>query len=470
MNKNIRQSRNLFIYIILTIKSAAMKLQSTKLYAALFVLMVIVGTFSVTTAISSLTKSVIIGSTGRIGPAANVTANSGSAKDIQAAVDEVAAAGGGEVHVPEGEFNFVEVGEPWQTVDIPAGVSLFGAPTERDANGQVIEWKTILVMPYDVPPLGWVYEVWWFSITGDKTISSRFSDIRLVGYRSIDPDSKSMIKGILVDGVKDFRIDHVCLEHTCAGGITIWRSCGVVDHCKLFNIYGNDDLANYFNGNLGYGIEVQYDWVVSFEPTMSVLGQYTSYSTYIEDCYLSRWRHCVSAGHGAHYVFRYNTINKDPGHFSLDVHGLRDDPATLPNSGGTRCAEFYENHLINAVSEPEVGEDIRAVLQNGGGCGVWFNNYIDDTYKPGTMQLYPEDYYASEVWHLKDFYLWSKLGAWTTIPDGVPSGFTADRNVLADWTRPAGNSTDPNYPNVDPAWSIAGYHPYPYPHPLTLPG
>ena len=68
--------------------------------------------------------------------ALNVTATNGSAVGIQEAVDQVAAAGYGNVFIPEGTFNFVEVGEPWTTVTIPAGVNIFGAPTERDANDQ----------------------------------------------------------------------------------------------------------------------------------------------------------------------------------------------------------------------------------------------------------------------------------------------------------------------------------------------
>ena len=53
-----------------------------------------------------------------------IWANSGHSRDIQNAVDQ--AKTGDVVRIPEGTFNFVEVGEPWMTVNIPIGVNLFG--------------------------------------------------------------------------------------------------------------------------------------------------------------------------------------------------------------------------------------------------------------------------------------------------------------------------------------------------------
>jgi hypothetical protein len=62
---------------------------------------------------------------------------------VQAAVDQVAAAGAGSVLIPAGTFDFMEKDEPWKTVTIPAAVSLFGSPTERDAKGQAKQWMAI---------------------------------------------------------------------------------------------------------------------------------------------------------------------------------------------------------------------------------------------------------------------------------------------------------------------------------------
>jgi len=481
VNKNTKSVQNPSRDRMSILKVGERETRSTKLYAAFFVLTMILEIFSFHTAISSLTKDVIIESTGRIGLAANVTANSGSAEDIQAAVDEVAAAGGGVVYIPEGEFNFVEVGEPWQTVNIPAGISLFGALTQRTGgqpepdygmspNDQVVSWRTVLKMPYDVPG-AWIPDPpVWFRIVGagNPGESTRISDIKLVGYRSIDPESVTLHRGFSIDNVRDFRIDHCCLEHICGGAITVWglHACGVIDHCRIFNIHGFDDLAWGYDSTFGYGTQVNREYSgITFDTTMSVLGQYTDYTVFIEDNYYSRWRHCVSSCDGAHYVFRHNNIEGDMGHFSLDAHGLREPEP----HGGTRCSEIYENKIIDCVPDPEHPPS-GLIIQNGGGCGVWFNNYIDSSYNSDGITLYPEDYYASETWHLKDYYMWSKLGAWIPAWDGIPSGFTVDRNVLTDWTRLAGDRSNPNYPNVDPTWSIAGYYPYLYPHPLASEG
>ena len=136
MNKSVKSIQYLFTYRMPVIKLAVKELKSTKFYAIFLILTMLVGIFTLSPVISSLMNDVVIRSTGRISTVAY--ARSGSAKDIQAVADQVAAAGGiGNVYIPAGTFNFVEIGESWMTVDVPAGMSLFGAPTERDADGQI---------------------------------------------------------------------------------------------------------------------------------------------------------------------------------------------------------------------------------------------------------------------------------------------------------------------------------------------
>lgn len=437
-------------------------------YTRLVVLAVAIMIFMSSFLVQASLNGVIIRTTGTIS-LLEVTANSGSAADIQAAVDYVAAhAQRAKVHIPAGTFNFVNVGGPWRTVDVPAGIDILGAPTERDANDQVLNnnWRTVLVMPYDVPGTPDNKAIWFNLGDGsqDPNRPTRFSDIKIQGYRTINANSITEHIALTVNGIINFRIDHNCFENTAGGAVVMpayfqynLYCSGVVDHNRLYNTAGFDDLVNYENGNIDYGIELHRAYNgVTFDPTMDVLGHNTNYTVFIEDNYFSKWRHCISSGHGAFYVFRHNIVDQDFGHYSVDVHGLRD---TQAGRAGGRGMEVYENNFTRQV-------DFGGLMQDGGGCGVWFNNYVDTSYY--AIALYAEDYVASQTWHLADFYMWGAKGPWT--PNvGYPSGaIPPSRHVVEDWNRPAFNSSNPLYPNTDPSWSIAGYKPYAYPHPLTL--
>ena len=432
--------------------------------------------------------SVIISSSGNVQTGTGNTAKSGSAKDIQSAVNWVVANlnGKGNVYVPAGTWNWTNPGQSWVTVTVPAGVNIFGATTTRDSNDQVTSWNTIIRMSHDEGGNIDTGEQWTFFVfqgSNDPAKPSEMRDIKVVGYRSFDHSSVTMQCALRIDSVADFRIDHCCFEDT-PSGIAVTDAMGVIDHCRIYNLYGWDDLGGYSDSTIGYGVGVYGDYHTPFAPTMNMLGHYANYITYIENCYFSWWRHCVAEGVGGYYVFRYNTIEYDMGHFSLDVHGVR----TQGYAGG-RGAEIYSNTFLHvnqyiplsvdghsqsqwgAVSynsTPSSSPDYRCLFQDGGGCGVWFNNYVDTSYRSDGIALYTEDDVADATWHLKDFYLWSTKGPWSPPSwNGPISGFSG-RNVAAYWSRQAGNLGDTNYPNVDPSWSIAGYTPYTYPHPLTL--
>lgn len=420
----------------------------------------------------------------------SITANSGKAVDIQAAIDQLAANfGTGVVYVPAGVFNFIEVGEAWTTVNVPSGISIIGAaPSGSDSSGIPTSWNTVLVMPYDVPGSHDFKPVWFKLGTPDANAyyngwsdkPTRFANIKLQGYRSIDPLSETLHKGIEIYGILNYRIDHCCIENCAGGGIDVplyyqqnLYCSGVIDHSRIYNTAGKNALAYYLDGNVGYGVCVGRAYhstpsggAIPYDSDENILGKYTNYTHFIENCFFSKWRHCVASGHGGYYVFRYNTINGDfMGTYSLDVHGLRD---TESGRAGGRGAEIYENTLINATyrGTDDSSAQNRGIFQTGGGSGVFFNNYIDSTYR--NIVFYAEDYVASDTWHLKNSYFWAAKGTLTpTI--GQPVGIIdASRNVVVDWARSAANPSDANYPNVDSSWSIAGYKPYTYPHPLTL--
>ena len=397
---------------------------------------------------SSLTKSVVISSTGQIQSAANVTATSGYWRDIQTAVDWIASSGGvGNVYIPEGTFNFVNVGESWTgaRVVIPLGVNILGAPTQRDANNQVIQWETVLIMPYEVPTSGPDNRPRWFQIqgNGNPDISFRFSDIELVGYREFDSTSITGYTGIWIGNVQNFRVDHSSFKNLAGTAILATASGGVIngviDHNRLVNDVG---LTGYgpegYNGRtLGYGIAVY--GANTWPDLSSVLGQATDYTVFIEDNYFSKWRHGISSNYGAHYVARYNTIQYDYGHFSFDVHG-----SNQLGSIGTRATEFYNNTFI----DPEAADLGLGCIQVTGGGGVVFNNtavgwhrlvYLSD--RAGTTQQTM----------VNGFYVWSN--SLTNVNNEVDA-YAVGIPILQDV----------HYF----LYEMPNYTPYTYPHPLTL--
>ena len=432
------------------VKVRKMGLQNTKFCAILLVLVMFVGIFGLSPAISSLMNYVVVKSIGEISTP-NLTAKSGSATDIQLTVDAVASSGGvGNVFIPEGTFNFIEVDEPWMTVEIPAGVNIFGAPTERDANGQVVEWKTILVIPWDVPG-SWEYGgKSWFKIVGnsDPNKHFQFSDIKLVGYRSIDSSSTFVQKAIAIENVVDFRVDHCYFENVCLGSVTAINSNGVIDHCFLVNTYGvvKPSIADC---TVFYGVDVARGYGDLWEDDISkVLGQYTPYTVFIENCYFSKWRHCVAANSGAHYVFRHNIIEGDYAYGSLDAHGWGSMSGGVITQVGTRAMEVYNNSFLtpNPVYTPD------AIYFRGGG-GIVFSNTFEG-YTRINFLLREAQTEVSKCWP-HDIWIWDNV---------IPSS----SNLVVVYNDPVKGAPQENVDYFLHAPHSITYMPYPYPHPLTL--
>jgi len=379
----------------------------------------------------------IVHNTGRILP--YILAASGYWRDIQDAVDLAASLGGGNVYIPEGVWNFVNPGEIWTgaRVVIPAGVNVFGAPTERYTNGSVVEWKTVLVLPWDVPGDVGYDPPKWFLIQGnsDPNKPSRFSDIKLVGYREFDHDSVQILRGIKVDSVINFRIDHCCFRHIPEG---IWVDgiycCGVIDHCVLDNVYGNSGGTDWSARTVGYGVRIDRTTAFTeWEPLENLLGKYTNHTVFIENCVFTKWRHCVTLNYGAHCVFRYNIVTEGLAFGEVDIHPSWNEPYV-----GGRCLEVYENLFINPVGESGFVK-LASVIHSG--SGVWFNNTLSgyEHFIQTNDNGWNSDYYPH------DMYIWgNELGGAVLI-----SGSAIENE---------------DYFLYRPDW----YTPYPYPHTLTL--
>lgn len=410
-------------------------MRNKKIYVTFLVLAMFAGIFTLSPAISSLIANVVVRSTGQILIGAD--ARSGSAKDIQAAVDWVVGHGGiGNVYIPEGTWNWVNIGESWTEVAVPAGVNIFGAPTERYANGSVVQWKTIITVPYDPPS-----SVAFFSVEGtsDPDEPTRISDIEILGYRYSHTSSTSMQVGIWISNVINFRVDHCYFRDTCWGGVHVVGSdlqngldtaCGVIDHCKLVNTVGV--VEPWDNRTLDYGVYVSRGggWSIDYSPWESditkVLGKYTNYTVFVEDCYFEKWRHCVVSRDGAHIVLRHSIIKNDYGYGSVDIHG--DSPG--------RAYEIY-NCTFSGCEED-------AIWWRAGG-GVVFNNTVTDytVFAYLTRENTDSKYWPHDIW------VWNNK-----LPTGV-SPVTTDGGPVKD---------------VDyflHAPYTFTYTPYQYPHPLT---
>lgn len=385
-----------------------------------------------------------------------IMAESGSASDIQAAVNYIVANGRvGSVYIPEGTWNFVEVGESWTgaKVEVPEGVSIFGAPNNRNSDGQNISWKTILVLPWDMPG-SYSNIPTWFKLTGEGNgnMKSRFSDIKLVGYRSVDSSSVQLNRPLMIIDCVDYRIDHCYFENTPSGvytfGSNTAKNSGVFDHNYFVNTNGLvvDAIAEC---TVGYAIQVGRDWGYYWEEDVTqVLGKHTEYSVYIEDCYFEKWRHVVSSNDGAHYVLRHSTIQDDYGYGSIDAHGWYQESRGTITQVGTRAVEIYGNTITNAVQHPW-GTAIR------GGAGVAFNNtfgggtYTVLMYLRNDANANPD---ASFVW-CNDWYIWNN-----TLTNGA--------NLFTKYDPYNQIIEGKNYHFNEP--SSFTYTPYQYPHPLTI--
>jgi hypothetical protein len=346
------------------------------------------------------------------------------------------------VFVPSGTFNFVEIGEPWITVDIPAGINLTGAIAPKDSNDQVIAYQTVLQIPYDVPGDDSIGIPTWFRITGsaNPAVTSRFSYIELKGYRSINPTSTQQQIGLEIWQIMNFRVDHCWFLDCNGGGMSCFvedsyqntpNVCGVIDHCIFNNTNGIPEP--YADRTVGYGIQVgrgaactQWD-----NNSSNILGHYNAYSIFIENCFFANWRHCVSNGYGGHYVFRHNIVDGDFGFGSVDAHG------TFAYVG-SRATEVYDNTFMN----PQSGWG-KTVMYLRGGAGIFFNNTVIGY--TTFIQMVNEGTVAKCWPH--DVYIWSNNLV------NVPNPVVTDAQVLG----------------VDYFLSsMPNYQPYAYPFPSVL--
>jgi len=396
------------------------KIENSKIYATLLLLLLL-GLISFSPAIALLSNTVLIKSQGTISTT-QITAKSGFPEDIQAAVNTVAAAGGGTVYVPEGKWTFNP--SSWPGVTIPNGVNVIGAGIG----------KSVLYLP-NYPQGGLANKPFpnrpFFYCTGNSETDKkvRISGITFQGHIE---DEEEVLCGVEVFGIDNFRIDHC--EFIDFDQTSIFpRSCrGVIDHCTIDNPY-KDKIAG---ADQAYGIIVLGDYTVWYSLDQ-LLGKYTLNTVYIEDCSFSRCRHSIASNDAGWYVVRHCVFTEPrPKNFGIiDVHGT---------DYGGRGLEAYDNLIIGAE-----GYEASEAFWIRGGSGVIFNNTMKNIrYGIG---LYKEA--ANPQYWVKDLYIWGN-----SMDGGTLINNADDYRENVDYFLRTPNQQQDSFV----------YTPYPYPHPLTL--
>lgn len=371
---------------------------------------------------------VVIKNTGQISTA-KVTARSGSAEDIQAAVDTVAHAGGGTVYIPKGNFSFVINASKKTLGNWPCGVISSGG---INIIGQGIG-NTILYQPQEPPNGGY-----FFAIYGQNDRPVRISGISFVGWvKTVENDNRA----IGLESVTDYRIDHCSFVdfsgYAIGTGAIYYHggNRGVIDHCIIDNPY--KDNLDIPDRAWGYGIlaGADYAWEENIE---NLLGKYDGLRNvmYVEDCTFRRCRHCIAGNGGEWYVARHCTFTEnEPRHFGfIDVHGFSEG----------RGLEAYNNEIIDVWSE-HFGKYVGIGFVIRGGGGVIFNNTIKLcqfgvvlSRDPGT----PEGREVENLW------IWDNNMMDVAVPFQDNGGYIEGTDYFL--------------------YEKPGYTPYPYPHPLTI--
>jgi hypothetical protein len=341
-----------------------------------------------------------------------VTADSCSAADIQAAADLVKTAGGGTVYIPAGTCEHSS-----DPIRLPDGINLTGAGQDKTfiSNGNI----RVNTRHY-----------------GKLNKPFRISGIYLGG------DSK-----LQIDTARDFRVDHCTFESTSGAAITVSGSVsGVIDHCTV------KVTGSYYGVVVSGGYDAVWE-----EDIRNLLGQPTA--IFVEDCTFEGTHHAV-VGHGAaHYVFRYNVTRTGNAH-QVDAHGPGYGPPY-----GTRAAEIYGNIL------GEQPGGWKAIALRGGG-GVIFDNTIRD-FRNGTFlvlesgsecppndgcECYPLAGQVHDVW------------IWNNVYEAVAEDQVRVTSLGGTALDPQCYiQQDRDYFLRAPSQAEDGftYVPYPYPHPFT---
>lgn len=460
------------------------KVRGAKFYAVVLAAVLFAGILC-NYAFSSLMSSVVIQSSGLVSTNVNVNAVSGSASDIQTAVNIVQAAGGGTVHVPAGTFYW-----NGETVTIPGGVNVIGA-SDAGCQGHETGWanntaSTILhnnAAPPNVPTM--------FVINGGNGLPTRISGIQ---FEATAPANMAAENGagmggdtcVILRQVHGYRIDHCTFINFCNAAVSpsandgraenTYSCYGVIDHCVCTAPYKltTPPTGEYWAWAYGfYSIGNIVTYPSFTKPVTDFFGKYGAVAGYsimfVEDCHFSYMRHCTDAIQGGYNVVRYNLM-EDPacGYWigMADIHG--------PQYGGWGCGargqEVYNNtftawpHVTGgSVTEYPWLDAACSAFQLRSGAGLCFNNTYTGNGNTGEAAAFATLSNGDDPsGHFPDMGI-NQTYIWNNTYTGCNQIFNYNPSVIA---------LNANYFLRAPSQAQDGftYTPYSYPHPLTLSG
>jgi len=357
-----------------------------------------------------------------------ITANSGSAQDIQLAVDQVITSGGdGTVYLPDGTFLyppevFKQAGVGSNiAVRIPGGINVIGVGATKSILKQTTNSKGIF-----------------FEVDGRNGKAVRISGIKFQGFVT---DESYTTNAIAMLSAIDFRIDHNHFDNFASSGILSNRlpgyiHRGVIDHNIFDNTY-KESPSPIGYWQWGYGVNLQAgSW--AWKPLEDLLGKYDDGTVFIEDNTFLRQRHAVASNTAAWYVFRHNHVTISPLYGSFGKSGPDVHEGSATYYGG-RGLEAYGNTIIRGGDYGEI-----AFFMRGGG-GVIYNNTIQNV---GTgVWMIKADWATTEQNYVKDLYIWGNN--FQNVGGSVSAYAFYQENVHYFLS------------------AKEGYTPYQYPHPLT---
>ena len=275
----------------------------------------------------------------------SVYATGGSNVAIQAAVNS--ASSGYAVYLPGGTYVF-DSASPWTSVNIPAGISIYGAPALRNANGFIETYSTILTA-YDwaVPDSNI-----WFYYSGASESLTRFTGVKCIGYREMHPTYlTSRTTPFYWSATSELRFDHNYLKNTLGQSVKIGGGYGLVDHNEFVNTpFTHTTFTLWDDLTAWYAINYypNHAWVDPY----TLYGLYSTRTLVIENNYFEGWFTGVNFAGSNHVIVRYNdetNIGQLVTSHQEFTEGRAGDAAEIYNNKGSAISSVCGvRHFVNA--------------------------------------------------------------------------------------------------------------------------